>query len=226
MILNRPHLPALLVAPALLFAAAPIASANLLTNPSFETPDASGGDVPAGDWTDWEKVSGAAGQYAITDDIAARTGDQVLRIQAPTGTNFAMVRQTVAVTAGELYKFSAYVFNSSATPLAADYITNINIFFTDINGQQIDSFASGSFDSTTLPQDAWTLLSTQGVAPVGSVAAQLRITVRKPGGGGSTSDNRILYFDDASFTLVPEPASGGLALLGLGGLAMLSRRRV
>ncbi|MCG8509392.1 MAG: PEP-CTERM sorting domain-containing protein [Rhodospirillales bacterium] len=79
--------------------------------------------------------------------------------------------------------------------------------------------ASANYTPITLPT---VNVPAFGAAPADTYAAFLEISVGAGAFDGSRAEG---YVDDVSIqgTLVPEPAS--LALIGLGGLAMLSRRR-
>jgi hypothetical protein len=95
------------------------AQANLLTNGSFETPDASSGDSYCSDsWTCQNQVYTAAvhaerggGDWGAPD---AHAGNQSLKMFDSGGTSFAY--QSVAVTAGQTYKLSARVINWAGDP--------------------------------------------------------------------------------------------------------------
>lgn len=218
---KQQHLSVLLAAPAFLFALTSAASANLLINPGFESPDASGGEVNHTDWEvsdGWTKV-GSGGEHVITADVA-REGDQSLRLRSPSGNNFAMVAQDVAVGAGQTLVGSLYVFNPVDVPLDDGYIMQLNFRWLDGEGNQLGADATAQMTNADFQPGEWTLVTHQATAPEGTAVMQLRITMRRPGGGGNSGDNRDLYFDDA--TLIPEPS--GLALIGLGGLAMVRRR--
>jgi hypothetical protein len=83
------------------------------------------------------------------------------------------------------------------------------------------------YDQTSGPQGGatlWEPYSVTGVAPAGTVSAELLIGWANGGLDGNTG-GQSAFADDQTFTatVVPEPAT--LGLLSLGGMALLARRR-
>ncbi len=200
------------------------ASAQLL-NPSFEAPDASAGDVPGtADWGTFNNV--------FTTRQEARTGLQSLKTFGPffqTGGSGAV--QALPATAGQVWQGEIYALNASSDPIDNMDFGVYKIEFLDVNNVLVDCgdgpgspiagcnvYESNAIDGIA-PMDQWQLLGVGGVAPAGTVSAQAVIVKVDLDGvnGGS------IFWDDASLRVVPEPASIGL--LGLGGLALLFRRR-
>ena len=85
----------------------------------------------------------------------------------------------------------------------------------------------GAFESPHLtsagPFDTWTLLSATGVAPAGTVNAQIvvvHVQLNNPVTGGA------VYFDDASLGVtVPEPTIGTMGLMLCGGIVLRRRTK-
>ena len=202
-----------------LVAAAPLASgqvvSNLLTNPSFEAADASGGDVP--------NVPGffRFGDAFTSAAFDARTGDNVLKIFGPfVDGGGAGVGQAVAAAPGDEFLASAFLRSDSLDPIDPSNFALVQLQFLDSGGTVLTSIDSAQGNSTTLPANTYVPFAATGVAPAGTTQAQIVLLQVQlaPVTGGS------IIFDDASLgTVVPEPATLGLAALG--GLTLLRRRR-
>ena len=198
------------------FAAAPASQAqvNLLVNPGFEadvlapetdTPGATG-------WTDFNNT-------AFTRFQSPRSGDNAFKVFGGGG-----AFQDFTAVPGVEYAGQVFGLNPSFDALAGDAIGAVNLEFRDATGALIGDILTNAFlDATTAQGDSnggefpevYIEGNVSGIAPVGTTT--VRFALFSGNGGGAA------YFDDASLTVVPEPAS--LAILGLGGLALLTRRR-
>jgi hypothetical protein len=73
-----------------------------------------------------------------------------------------------------------------------------------------------------LPVDTWQKFIAQGTAPAGTTSAQIvlvHVQLDNPPAGGA------IFFDDAAFGIIPEPASVVLGAFGMVGLLGFARRR-
>ena len=194
------------------------ASANLLANPSFESPDVGLGDAPGtAGWTSFNAV--------FTSAAHARTGAQSLKMFGGNSGAF----QDFAATPGTNYAGSVYVADVGGDPLADGQIAAVNIEWRDAGGNQISFVTTRVLTgatSTPGPEtgpDVFVRGDVMGIAPAGTATARfVLITGNFDGGqaGGAP------FFDDANFDVassVPEPAS--LGLLAVGGLLLARRRR-
>lgn len=173
-------------------------------------------------------MAGASGwttfESAFTSSLSAPAseGTNVLKMFGPfvTGGATGAFQNGFAVNPGELVNASVQVQNWSSDPL-----TNIGIFqvgFFDAGGGNLVNHDIVVDD--TLASDTWTELSHSLVAPTGAATVQvflLHVQVNDPVTGGS------IFWDDASLTIsaVPEPATFGIAALGVVGLVVRRRRK-
>ncbi len=142
-----------------------------------------------------------------------------------------VISNTVALAAGDLagiaagngtYTFSAWL--AAYTGNAGADFTQISVqFFSDAAGTVATGgsiqLASGDVEgSSTTPSGAWSNTNWSLYTASGAVATDAQSFQITFGGPGNDT-----YADNISFTVVPEPSS--TALLGLGGLALVLRRR-
>jgi hypothetical protein len=205
-------------------------SANAaLLNASFESPDASGGDVPGtADWT-------AFGSDAFTNSTlgpgsgpVGHAGNQSLKLFGQDSGAF----QDLAASEGELWGASVWAINWA--PDAFNNLAFLELSFRDVGGNLIgipvQSFVDPIDDGTNIflpPEDGaevtdWTQLSVQAVAPAGTESARIllihQLTPPAPGQGA-------IFFDDAKVEIVPVPAAVWLFGSGLLGMVGMTRRK-
>lgn len=200
---------------------------NLLGNPSFETPNASGGDVPNAPGAPWVGFGDPNNRFT-TDDVF-RTGSQSLKTFGPFfpgGGNGGT--QKVAAVPGQQFVGEIYAQNFSADRIQGNNFGVYKIEFLDASMNLaagglagVDIFESNPINAAT-PVDMWTLLGVgTAPAPAGTAFAQAVIVGVQAGPqvvGGA------IFWDDASLVLVPEPTSMGLGSLALISLGYLRRR--
>lgn len=181
-------------------------NAELLTNPGFED---TSGDGNVGDG--WGSF-GAAGFNAFFGP----NGHASLFMDNPG--NFGGVFQTgIAGAAGVEYRFDLTDVRIEENA-AASVRFGLEFYEGDDATKIAEALAPLSLSETG---DALTF-STTATAPAGTVFVRPIIAFDDVTSTASGQENLFVF--DSSLTVVPEPAS--LALLGVGGLALLRRRAV
>jgi hypothetical protein len=141
------------------------------------------------------------------------TGDAHLGITAVNNT-FAGVFQDANVTAGQTYTFSGWHKSANLNP--ADYVTEVRIEWrsasAEVSRDQILPIATGQYTQFSLTKPA----------PAGAVFGRVVYAIQTFSDTGTTNTGNV-FLDDFSMAQVPEPST--LALLGLGGMALLRARR-
>jgi hypothetical protein len=204
-----------------------------LTNGSFESPDASSGDV-GGCATGW----GCFNANFISSNNF-KPGGSFVNPNAHDGTQVlkqygvdAGHTQSIAAAAGDTVNASVYAMSWAGDPFNNLALLQIAYFdasdgFLGANEIFADSIGSQAYLLT--PQDGgdlwdWTLMELSGVAPTNTARAQLMLlhilTDGTPAGGS-------IFWDDASLEVsaVPVPAAVWLFGSGLLGLVGVARRK-
>lgn len=186
---------------ALLFVAAGDASAQL-QNPSFESPDATGGDVPCSD--SWNCFN-----FVYTTAAVAHSGVQAMKTFgpfAPGGGSGAV--QYLPAAPGQTWVGEIYAMNASFDPIDNVDFGVYKIEFLDVNFQLaaggifgVDVFESNQINASA-PLDTWTLLGVgTAPAPAGTAYAQavvVKVDVDGTQGGSIFWDDASLVIDDIS----------------------------
>lgn len=116
---------------------------------------------------------------------------------------------------GTEYDFSVWARTNPAINNGAEF----RIEWQDAGGAEISRFNFEIQDLLTSDYQQFSIVQT---APAGTAQAALVIAVQSFTNNGSQANTSVAW-DDASFTVVPAPASA--ALLGLAGLSAVRRRR-
>jgi len=207
----------------LLLVSAGIASANLLTNPSFENPDTPFGTGGAPEYAGATGWTDFGGPFTIEDFVGAlpaHDGNQVLKVFGTAG-----VYQEFAVSPTDVVTGTAWAYNDSVDPMGAGQVAAVNLeWLTNGTPNGIVSFGASIDD--TVAKDVWTQVGVVGATVPAGGTNGVRITLitgpfGSGGGGGAPK------FDDASLTIqaIPVPAAVWLFGSGLVGLVGVARRR-
>jgi hypothetical protein len=184
---------------ALVFGTVGVASAQL-SNPGFETPDASGGDV--GGAANWSTFN-----FVFTTAAVAHSGTQSLKTYGPFsqfGGSGAV--QALPASPGQTWVGEIYALNSTIDPIDnADFgvykIEFLDASFNLVAGgvAGVDVFESNQINGST-PFDQWTLLGVgTAPAPAGTAYAQavlVKVDMDGTQGGSIFWDDARLYIDD------------------------------
>jgi hypothetical protein len=193
-----------------------VTAQNLLTDGGFEDPSKFTSDgAPFVGF--WEAFNGGAGSFSVNDTLSPRTGarDAHPGITA-SNNNFAGLFQDVPVIAGDSYTYSGWHKSVNSNP--AEYVTEArfewrnSVSNTEISRNQILPIAGLQYTqfSLTLP------------VPAGADTARVVYAIQTFSDTGTVNTGDV-FLDDFSVTRVPEPST--FVLAGLGGLALLWKRR-
>ena len=207
----------LLTMAALMLAVASPTWANLVTNPGFE----SGGTNPTG----WgvNVSSGATSGYITsgTPGVDVHTGSRAIYLQDPMSSAadrwFTVNSTLIPASVGQEFEISFWVKTEN---LDSDDLVVVRIAEQDAS----NSGLGAQSQSYTLGDTDWTQLTTYFTMN-GATTDNFRLLLVMGYGSNSTSNATArATFDDVSVTqVIPEPASA--MLIGLGGLALVRRRR-
>lgn len=193
--------------------AASAGAANLVVNGGFEDPVTSDGPPFVGFW---EAFNGGAGSSSGNSTTLPRTGLQSLELSiVNTDNTFAGAFQDVAVISGLEYTLSGW-HASPSSPL--DLGAEVRI---EWRNSVSDTEVARTPNLIPVPTSVYSLFELTAEVPAGADIARMVYAIQTF--GTEPSNNGIVYVDDISFALVPEPSS--LILLGVGGLALVLMRR-
>ncbi len=203
-----------LLAVAAMALAVPSAMAqNLLTDPSFEDPTKITSDGPPFIGF-WEAFNGG-GATSLQSLLDPHSGAAHLALNINnTENSFAGAFQDVVVAAGQPLTFS--VWHKTTTPDFSGTEMRIE-WRNSVSNTEI----SRTPNLTTVPTDSYSLLAINEDVPAGVDIARVVYAIQSFGDGPNTG---TVYVDDASVTVIPEPATMALVGLSLVGLAGLRRR--
>jgi hypothetical protein len=203
-------------------------AANILQNGGFETADATTSTGAA----DWTSVIGAApgtvgSASLVVDPTNAHSGNNYLQISATGldmvgGANVQAINNTPlgSVTPNLTYTLTLYAKGAFQPGDVANFALN----FLDSSGNVIggSGVSTGNFASIG---SGYTLYTESAMAPANASAAQANLSLTS--GAITGTGPGTLSIDDVAISApggaTPEPAT--LAILGIGGVALLRRKR-
>ncbi|MEP2775098.1 MAG: PEP-CTERM sorting domain-containing protein [Luteolibacter sp.] len=197
-------------------AAASHCDAVTILNPGFELPahTANDGTDPT-NWTVVETITGTNPDRQVrTRNTGARSGAMSVQLGAGNSNHEGQLYQTVTTAIGQLYTFSIWgsVLNNSNTPELQNFRVDL-VDGTGVAGTSLANVTSAGTLSTTYKE--FTVNFT-------AISTETTIWIRDISTAG-TADGNDIFLDDVSITAIPEPSAA--ALLGLGALSLVLRRR-
>jgi hypothetical protein len=187
-----------------------------LVNPGFELDDASAGDVnPTTGW-------GSGFNANFTSNDFAHTGTQSLKVFGPFFQfGGAGTTQAQPAVPGVSYTASGFIFSPSNDAINGTNFAVVKVEFLDLSNNVIGAAESPQFNLSS-GLDTWVSRSATGVAPLGTVNAQIvlvHVQLNNPVSGGA------VFFDDTDLAITPIPEPTGVAVAGFAGASLLAARR-
>jgi hypothetical protein len=184
---------------------------NLVDNPSFEDPT-----VDMGSANDvWFRFGSGANGVSAESTAMPHTGSRHIELELIGPNQFAGVFQNLnmPVNPGQIVTLSGWAKNALGAPFAA--AQEIKLEWQGTPNPPVNLLAD-----LTLGAD-YEMFTHTGVAPAGTTGLVVTYALASFGPG---QGDALVYLDDLSVTIIPEPATLGLAALSLLGLAFARRR--
>jgi len=179
------------------------ASANLLGNPSFESP-ATPVAPPEyyGAGSDWTSFGGGIYTISSAVGIPPNSGNQLLKLF---GGCCSGAFQQFPCVPGDTWNGGVWMRNDTHDPMGGGQVAAVNIEWIQADGvtqSTIIPFISNGTFTAASPQNVWTLQTITGVAPADAAFARLVVITGDflPGGPGGAP-----FFDDAFFEVLGVP---------------------
>ena len=182
---------------------------NLVENPSFEDPT-----VDMGSANDvWFRFGSGVNGTSSESTAMPRSGSRHIALQLVGPQQFAGVFQNLNMTVnpGEIVTYTGWAKNASGAPFNATQEIKLE-------WQGSPNPPQSRLDVLSLDSD-YEMFSHTATAPPGTTGLVVTYALSSFGAG---QGDALVYLDDITVTLVPEPATG---LLAFGSLVALARRR-
>jgi hypothetical protein len=173
---------------------------ELLSNFSFESPAIDIGSQSPVHPEDWQIFTSGKSDLIVLWNSAAHSGNQGAKfVSHPTPNFYQGLAQTVPVTPGEIYQFTAFVRSDPTSPLKGSVTGQLSIEWYDANENEIGPRHWGTAWGASLSSKGWTKVELGGVAPSGCAKAHFVIVEK---GGGQPVGGSGFFVDDASVVRV------------------------
>jgi hypothetical protein len=178
-------------------------SANVLTNPGFESPVTP--VAPPEYWgagNGWTSFGGGIYTISSVVGIPPNTGNQLLKLF---GGCCSGAFQQFPCLPGDTWNGGVWMRNDTLDPMGNGQVAAVNIEWIQADGVTqstiIPYISNGTFTAAS-PQNVWTLQTITGVAPADAAFARLVVITGDflPGGPGGAP-----FFDDAFFENLSVP---------------------
>lgn len=197
------------------------AMAAVLTNPSFETPEPLDPEDAVG-WTEDSNIGQVrSDDFAHTGDWSIKSQDSASNPSAyPNTYQYANLDSWMQ---GQTFTAELYALTPSSDPLNGSQAWIKVSFYDESNDQLGGPTTQAIITSNPGPelQDTWIFGQISGTVPEEAVHVRFE-AMHFIGPSGVGEATGTVYFDDASFTVVPEPS--GLILMGFGTLLLAFKR--
>jgi hypothetical protein len=188
------------------------AAQNLVANPSFEDPT-----VDMGSANDaWFRFGSGAGTGVSSESTdMPRTGSRHMALELVGANQFAGVFQNLnmPVSPGQKFVFTGWAKNMSGAPFAATQELKLE-------WQGMPNPPQNRFDVLTLGSQYEQFMH-MGVAPAGTTGLVVTYAISSFGAGQGDS---LVFLDDISVTLIPEPTTLAMIVVAFIGLLSIRRR--
>ena len=195
-----------------------LASATILSATTYAQELTSNGGFETGDTSDWEDFTVAPQTFNITPD--ANSGSWAAEVFNNVDTGAAAVVKQSNLGIGVVNPGDQIAISFAAKGSFAAGGVAFAEFFSEIDGGGTSSseILSGAPLVLTDQYQTFDFVVTAGADVTGGVTLQFNAAT-----GAVPGSTSVLFIDDASVSIIPEPAS--LALVSLGCISALVRRR-
>ncbi|MGJ8656891.1 MAG: PEP-CTERM sorting domain-containing protein [Akkermansiaceae bacterium] len=205
---------------------------QLLLNGGFENPTpAANGDTDPDDWNVIETASASnPGRQVRTRAISPtpRNGSSAVQFSAGNSDPLGQMWQTVEVNAGYEFQFEVFTRLTNSTQAATyNYLVELRDG-TGIAGTVLASYDTATDFTGDFNNTAWQGFTLDVTATSNFLTVHITdqsTSLDNNADATGHNDGNDFALDDASLTAIAVPEPSSVALLGLGGLTLILRRR-
>jgi len=169
---------------------------ELLSNGGFEIPAVDSGTHSALHPDGWLTFTSGKSDLVLVSNAAAHSGSQSIKFVSQATPEFYQgLFQTLPVTPGVIYDFTAYVISDPSSPLRGSGFGQLSIEWYDAKGTEIGGRRWGSAWNASLSSKEWTRVELEAVPPPDCARAHFVIVEK---GGAQPVDGCAFFVDDVS----------------------------